>query len=126
MAYHNTVIFKGNMGTEARMNQTNQGKVFAAFSLATTDSYQNDNDEWIQKEVVWHNIITFNPFVIQLLKNLKAGSRIEVIGSLSYQEFHTADANGNLLTTQKGEPILKKEANIMAHKISLVPLTKKG
>jgi single-strand DNA-binding protein len=125
VAINNSVTLKGNLGAEARIIETSS-KPFAAISLATTDSYKDANDEWQQKETIWHNIIAFSPATIQILKKLKEGSRIEVLGSLSYRAFHALDDEGNILTNNEGRPIMKKEASIIAHKIILAPLLKKG
>lgn len=124
MAINNSVTLKGNLGAEARIIETSS-KPFAAVSLATTDSYKDVDDQWIQKETIWHNIIAFSPATIQVLQKLKEGSRIEVLGSLSYREFHTLDDEGSVLTNKDGKPIMKKEASIIAHKVTLAPLSKK-
>lgn len=125
MAINNSVTLIGNLGSEVRIIET-EGKLFASVSLATTDSYKDGNDQWQQKETAWHNVIAFSPFVIEILKKLKEGSRLEVIGSLSYRDFHALDDEGNVLVTKEGKPIMKKEASIIARKVSLAPLGKKG
>ena len=45
MAINNTTLLTGNMGSEARIIETEENR-FAAFSLATTDSYKDENDQW--------------------------------------------------------------------------------
>lgn len=116
MATNNTVILTGNMGSEARIIET-EGSRFAAFSLATTDSYKDESGQWQEKDTIWHNILTFNPRVIELVKSLKKGTRIEVTGSLSYRPFEVVTGEGELIT--------KKETSIIAGKIEQMPLIKK-
>lgn len=116
MAYNNTVKLIGNMGSEARLIE-NEGKLFAAFSLATTDSYKDDKEQWHDQETIWHDILVFNPRVVEQVKALKKGTRLEVAGSLSYRPFETA--------SEDGKPIKKKEASIIGHKLELRPLVKK-
>jgi single-stranded DNA-binding protein len=117
MAYNNNTILTGNLGSEARIIATDES-TFAAVSLATTDSYQDDDGNWHDKETVWHNILAFNPRVIEELKALKKGVRIQVTGSLSYRPFEVVNGDGEVIT--------KKEASIIAGKVELATLTKKA
>ncbi len=116
MAINNTTILTGNMGSEARIIKTEE-TTFAAFSIATTDSYKDDNGEWQEKDTIWHNVLAFSPKIIETVKNLKTGTRITVTGSLSYRPFEVADGNGEVIT--------KKEASVIIGKLELTPLVKK-
>jgi len=116
MTYNNTAIITGNMGGEAEILEKD-GKEFAAFSIATTDSYLDDNEEWQQKETVWHKVLVFNPHVIASVKNLKKGTRIEVTGSIAYRNFPCI--------LEGSTTVQKKEAAIIAGKVALKPLVKK-
>lgn len=117
MAYNNTVTLIGNMGSEARVIGQEDGKGFAAFSLATADSYQDENEQWVQKDSVWHNILAFSPAVIGHLKGLKSGTRIKVTGSISYRGFDMQDDDGTTYT--------RREASIIAWKVEQAPLVKR-
>ena len=117
MAYNNTVQLIGNTGAEVRIVET-ENSIFAAFSIATTDSYKDQDDNWQDKETVWHDIIAFNPKLIEMLKSLKKGTRLEIIGTLSYRPFEVQNGEGNTIT--------KKEASIVAGKIEMAPLAKKN
>jgi single-strand DNA-binding protein len=116
MAINNTVKLTGNLGSEAKFIEK-EGNSFAVFSLATTDSYkEKDSEEWKEKETVWHDIIVFNPHLIEEVKSLKKGTRIEIVGSLSYKE-HTFNDNG--------KEFKRREAKIIANKLEQAPLVKK-
>lgn len=86
MAINNTVTLIGNMGSEADIIET-ENTTFAAVSIATTDSYKDDKGEWHELATIWHNVLTFNPKLIEVLKNLKKGTRLEITGSLSYRPY---------------------------------------
>ena len=117
MAINNTVTLTGNLGAEAEIIDSGS-KAFAAIRLATTDSYQDkETEEWKERETVWHKVITFNPTLIELLRGLKTGSRIEVIGSLSYRPYKVQ---------LDGREITKQEASVIARKIDMAPLPKRG
>ena len=119
MALNNLVTLIGNMGSEVEIYESKaDGKEFAAVSIATADSYQNDAGEWIEKETVWHNVVAFSPSVMEILKNLKKGTRVKVEGSLSYRPYDIRIASGEVVT--------KKEASIVARRIEQAPLVKKS
>ena len=116
MSFNNTVTLIGNMGSEAKII-AQHGKNFAAVSLATTDQYKNETGDWVSKETLWHNVLVFNPRVIEELKALKKGTRIKVTGELSYRSFEVSDDEGNQFQ--------KQEASVVAKKIELAPLLTK-
>ena len=117
MAFNNTATLIGNLGDEARIYETEESDTFAALRVATTDSYKDKNEEWQEKETVWHNVLVFNPTVIAVVKSLKKGTRVKVTGSISYRPFDVVNGDGEVIT--------KKEATIMAGKVELAPLAKK-
>lgn len=116
MALNNTVTLTGNIGAEARMIETDSSQ-FAAFSLATTDSYKDAAGQWQNRETVWHQLLTFNPKLISMLKTLKKGARLTITGSINYRSFE--------IPGEDGKPISKSEARIIAHKIEPAPLARK-
>jgi single-stranded DNA-binding protein len=117
MAINNTVILTGNLGAEADIIET-ENTTFAAIRLATTDSYKNEETgKWEELDTIWHNLIAFNPRVIEVLKSLKTGTRIEVTGSLSYRPYKVMS---------NGKEITKKEASVIIRKVEMAPLPKKG
>ena len=117
MAINNTVTLIGNLGAEAEVID-NGSKPFAAIRLATTDSYKDkEADEWKEREAIWHNVVAFNPLIIEMVRSLKKGARIEVTGALSYRPYKVQ---------LDGREITKQEASVIAHKIEMAPLAKKG
>lgn len=117
MAINNTVTLIGNLGAEARVIKTDE-KTFAGLSIATTDSYKDDSDQWHDKETVWHNVLVFSPSVLEVVKSLKTGTRVKVTGTLSYRPFEVVNGDGEVIT--------KKEASIIAGRVELAPLAKKA
>lgn len=117
MAQNNTVTLTGNLGSEARIIATEEN-TFAAVSLATTDSYKDEQGNWQEKDTVWHSILAFSPRVIEQLKAFKKGTRVQITGSLSYRPFEVINGEGEVIT--------KKEAAIIASKVELAPLVKKS
>lgn len=115
MTYTNTAILTGNMGSEAKLIEKGD-KTFASFSIATTDSYKNEQGEWVKKDSVWHDILIFNPRLVQQVKAFKKGTRLTITGFISYRPFEETLADGRTIT--------KKEASIVAGKIEMATLSK--
>lgn len=88
------------------------------FYTPTTDNYQDDTGQWQNKETIWHNILAFNPRVIEQIKALKSDTRVQITGSLWYRPFEVVNGEGEVIT--------KKEASIVARKVELAPLVKKS
>lgn len=116
MAFNNTIKLIGNTGSEVRIIEPEGKKPFASFSIATTDSYKDQDGNWKEKETIWHDVVAFSPKLIETLKSFKKGIRLEVLGSLSYRDFKILD---------DGKEITKREASIIAHNIEQAPLVKK-
>ena len=126
MAINNTIELIGNMGKNGvRIIETEESK-FAALSLATTDSYKDEESgKWKDKDTIWHDLIAFNPAVIEILKGLNSKARIKITGTLSYRTFPVEieiEENGQIVT----KTINKKEASIIVRKVEQAPLVKKN
>ena len=118
MAINNTVQLTGFTGAEVKIIEKEGSKTFAAFSLATRDSYKDkETEEWKDKETIWHEIVAFSPKVIEQLKSLDKGALLEISGSLSYREFKVLD---------EGKQITKKEARVIANKVTELPYDKES
>lgn len=90
MSHNNRVELEGNLGKDPRIIEKD-GKQFAALSIATTDSYKDDNGQWHNRETIWHNVLIFRPLTITFAKDFKKGDRVRVVGSISYRAHEKAD-----------------------------------
>ncbi len=117
MTINNTVTLAGNIGKEPRIIEDVKNP-FAAFSLATTDTYKDKEGNWQDKETVWHEVITFSHKLIEKAKALGTKDRIQVTGSLTYRFFDAV--------VGEGKTVKKKEATIVARKIEDAPLVGQG
>ena len=111
MELNNTVILKGYLGSDPRMLNSKYGQLFAAFTLATRDCFDDENGKTHCQATVWHNsILVFKPELVDLTKFLKKGDNIELTGSLSYKSF----------SIESGKKTIKKnEASIIAHNFNV-------
>ena len=108
----NKVTLTGRLGGKPRLYEgKNDKKLFAVFSLATQESYKGKDEEWKQKETVWHNnILVFNPKLVELTKTFNKGALLKVTGALSYKKFSSR---------AKGKTVKKDEACIIARTIDI-------
>lgn len=95
MAYNASVKLIGNTGAKAKVIE--RKKLFATFSLATTDSYKDKDENWQKKETQWHDVIVFNPKLIEIVRNYEKGTRLEVTGSLTNKFVEVFDEGGKSL-----------------------------
>ena len=117
MAYNSTVILIGNTGDEAKILKTNDGKSFARLSIATTDSYKDQDGNWQNKDTIWHQVLIFKPALVLEAQSFEKGVRLKITGSLSYRDFEVMGDDGETYT--------KKEVTIIAGAIEKAPLEKK-
>lgn len=117
MAYNNTVTLIGNLGKEALIHESN-GKTYASVSLATVDSYKDKEGNWVNKDTVWHSLMIFSPKIVAAVQSLKKGTRVKVVGSLSYRPFTSQ--------LEDGSDVTKHAVSIIVGKFELVPLFKKS
>lgn len=93
MAYLNKVMLIGNLGKDPEIKQTQGGRKFANFSLATSKRYRDNNGE--QKELTeWHNIVVWGRLaeVIEQL-GISKGMSLYVEGEITTRSW-TDQSNG--------------------------------
>lgn len=78
----NKVILVGRLGKDPEVRFTQGGKAVANFSLATDESYKNNDGEKVKK-TEWHNIVVWGNSVEAFVqKYLHKGDMIYVEGKL--------------------------------------------
>lgn len=89
----NKVFLSGNVGNIS-IKSTKFGKEIATFSLAT-NSFTKDQVTGEQKQITeWHNIVIYNPKLVEMAKNIKTGDNIFLSGEKRNSEWY--DENSNL------------------------------
>lgn len=103
MAGINKVILVGNLGKDPEVMTYENGVKRAAFSLATTESYKDKSDNWVE-QTEWHNIVLWRWLAE---KNLVKGDKIYLEGKIKTRSWDDENGNKRYTTEIQGEKVLK-------------------
>ena len=96
-ALKNKVQLIGRLGQDPEIVTFTDGNKMAKFSLATDESYKNNQGEKVEK-TFWHNVIVRNGLVKVVEEYVKKGQEIAVEGKLSYRNWEDKDGNKRYTT----------------------------
>lgn len=79
----NRVELLGNLGRDPEIRTTQQGKVIATLSVATSETWRDQQTgEW-RDRVEWHRVVLFNEGLAKVAeKHLSKGMKVRVEGKL--------------------------------------------
>jgi single-strand DNA-binding protein len=79
----NRVELIGNLGRDPEIRNTHQGKKIATLSVATSESWKDQQSgEW-KERVEWHRVVVFNEGLANIVeKHLTSGMKVRVEGKL--------------------------------------------
>lgn len=107
----NKVILIGRIGRTPEMRQTNFGKPFAFFSLATNENWRDQYTGVRQETVEWHNIVCYDRLAEIANDYLTKGSLLAVEGKIKSRKYK--DKSGNVCTAYD---IIASSLNILSSK----------
>jgi len=93
----NSVTLIGNLGKDPVVRNYGSGKKKATFSLATKESYRNQQGEKVT-DTQWHNIVTWGHIAEIVSQFLKKGQEIAIEGRLSYRTYETPGGEKRAIT----------------------------
>ncbi len=93
----NSAQLIGNLGMDPEVKETTNGKKFAKFSLATSESYRNKNGEKVS-ETQWHNLVIWGGLADIAQKFLKKGKQIAIEGKLSNRSYDDKEGKRRYIT----------------------------
>jgi len=82
----NSVRLIGNLGQNPEVKETTNGKKLAKFSVATNESYRDENGKDV-KETMWHNLTVWGKQADIAAMYLKKGSEVAIEGKLSNRNY---------------------------------------
>jgi len=96
-ALKNKVQLIGNLGNDPDIRVTENGKKWARFSMATSDSYRNAKGEKIT-ETQWHNLVVWGKLAEIVEKYVGKGKEIAIEGRLVTRTYNDKDGNKKYIT----------------------------
>lgn len=94
----NKVILVGRLGKDPEVRYTSGGKAVANFSVATDESYKDNNGEKVKK-TEWHNIVVWGNSVENFVqKYLHKGDMVYIEGKLQTRSWDDKDGNKKYTT----------------------------
>jgi single-strand DNA-binding protein len=82
----NRVTLIGNLGKDPEVRRLENGTAVGKFSIATTESYKDANNEW-QNQTEWHDIVVWRAQAELTEKFLKKGSGVYIEGKLTHRKW---------------------------------------
>lgn len=108
----NKVTLLGNTGKEPDVRRLENGKPVATFSVATTESYKDNNGEW-QNLTEWHTVVCWNALAEYAEKNVKKGTLVYVEGKITHREYEKDGVKRYIteIVANTVKPLSKKEGS---------------
>lgn len=97
MAGINKVILIGNLGKDPELRHTPQGQAVANFSLATSESW-NDKNNQKQERTEWHKVVVWGKPAELVAKYLSKGRKAYVEGRLQTRAWDDKDGQKRYTT----------------------------
>jgi len=107
----NRVTLIGNLGKDPEVRHFDNGTTKVSFSLATSERYQDKDNNW-QETTEWHDIILWRNQAELALKILKKGMPIFLEGKLTHRTWQDAEGKNRRTTEVVGSQfrILEKRS----------------
>jgi single-strand DNA-binding protein len=79
----NKAVLIGNLGADPEIRPTNDGREFASFSIATSETWTDKATGDRREKTEWHRIVVFSEGLVRVIKNyVKKGTRLYIEGQL--------------------------------------------
>lgn len=89
----NKVIILGNLGKDPEVRNSNAGKIWVTFPVATSENWIDKRTGEKREKTEWHNVVIFNEGIAKVAeKYLKKGSKVYLEGALQTRKWQ--DKNG--------------------------------
>ena len=96
-ALRNKVQLIGHLGAAPEIKNTEAGKKYARFSVATNETYRNTKGEKVT-ETTWHNLIAWGKVAEIAGKYLNKGTEVAIEGKLISRSYTDKSGNKKYIT----------------------------
>jgi single-strand DNA-binding protein len=105
MSSINIITVCGNVGADAEVKEVNGTKV-ARFRMATsTGGYKKQDGTEIPERTEWHTVIAWRSLAT-LCEHIKKGTRVTIVGRLTYNEFEKNGEKRTLAEVQAANIVI--------------------
>ena len=101
----NKVTLIGNLGKDPELKYTNSGVAVATFSLATYDSWK-DQEGNMQERTEWHNIVAWRKLAEICGQYLKKGSQVYIEGKIQTRSYNDKEGVKKYITEIVADQLL--------------------
>ena len=106
----NKVILVGNLGDEPELRYTNSGTAVCNMSLATNESYTDQDGNEVQ-QTEWHDVVAWDRLGEICEEYLSKGSQVYFEGKLQTNEWEDRDGNTRYSTEVKALDMMFLDSN---------------
>lgn len=119
----NKVFLIGNVGKDPEIRHLENGGPVARFSLATSETYKNKNNEKVTT-TEWHNVVMWRRLAEIIEQYVKKGSKLYIEGKITYRTWDDKEGNKRYTTEIVGNnmQMLDKKGNMEASTPSNEPV----
>ena len=96
-AFKNKVQLIGNLGMNPEVKALENGKKVAKFTLATNETYKNQNGERVT-DTQWHNVVAWGKTAELMEQLLTKGKEVMLEGKLTNRSWDDKDGNKRYIT----------------------------
>ncbi len=119
----NRVILIGNLGKDPEIKKLENGSTVGKFPVATNEYYRDNNNE-LQQQTEWHDVVVWRQLADQAEKILRKGALVYIEGKISHRKY--TDKNGvertlTEIAASAFKLLDKKEGNSMSHRETNFP-----
>ncbi len=104
----NKVEIQGFLGKDAVIKTFESGRTLMSMSVATNESYKNNQDEWVTN-TTWHNVTYWKNKKDEIIDFLKKGEMIAISGKLNTRKYTDKQGQDRYITeiiAQKLEQVI--------------------
>ena len=94
----NKAIIIGNLGKDPDVRYTQSGTAVANFSVATSESWKDQQTGDKQEQTEWHNIVIWGKLAEIAGEYLKKGSKVFLMGKLQTRKWKDKEGNDKYTT----------------------------
>ncbi len=112
-ALNNYVQLIGHLGSQPELKESQNGKVYLSFSLATNDNYLNSSGVW-ESNTQWHRLMAWGKVAQKIADNVNKGDQVIVRGKLEHHQYEDDEKIQRYLTqviVSSYLPMKKKEVS---------------